>query len=1272
MLMSSRPLRGGCLTLLAGIIVLIPLHESISQDRPNSSALPLAKDMPGGRILAGDDAKQVELLEREIAELERAGKFAEAQEPARKIQEIRTRVQGADHWQTADAERMVQTLKRITSSSFEVRADFALAHRLLAESVKLMQQARYAEAEQLYRNILSIYQKVLGEDHLNTVPGYTNLAFNLYIQTHKLDEAERLLRKALTIRRTTLAEIHPDLAESYRHLALILSAQGKSVEAEKSIRRSLEICRKALGEVHPETACAYEALAVFLVGRGEIQEAEGLFRKILDIRRQTLGEDHGDTARSYSMLARLIENQGRMTEAELLLRSALRIYQRVVPADSHGPNIVYNNLAAILRDQGRYAEAEPLMRNALAIGLIQGKRSPEVALELVNLATILSEQGNYAEAQPLLMRSLATLASWRRATGQADAEMVRIYNAAFNVLACNLEAQGDHAVAEEMLRKLLEACRQTPDGFQDFTAIVCSNLSAVLGNQGRYADAEPLSREALIIGRKVLGEYDLKVASYCNGLGYNLFAQGKYPEAAPLFEEAVAILRRVLGTGHPALADCSANLALNLYARGDLAEAEARLNEAADGYMAARLSVSYTGLGRSVYAAQHSPLPPLASILARQAKVAAAWQRFEDDLSRGLFDDLSASLRPLDPSERRRKQDLIGRLQRLDEQITALYSGQDNTIMQRLQAVIVRKERETIQAELAQFEAALAQKYGVAAGQTYALDRIQAQLPADTALVAWLDIRLPSKTADPDQDWACIVRRRGEPIWVRLPGTGPAGAWTEADDHLPARVRTSFSERPIDPAEEWSELAGRLATQRLVPLAPCLGAGDGLPPVRHLIVLPSRMLAGVPVEPLVASLPDGMPRYTVSYVPSGTMFAWLQENRPADGGTKSRSPRLLILGDLILDRPEPPPPPKPPDRGVLVIGVVPNSDAARRGLEPGDVLLNYAGTDLDAEGDLTAAIRKSAKTPPNPTRDTAKIPIKAWREGRTLELTVDPGPLEVQLAPEPARPAILARRMAAVLTERAHGPALLRLEWAPREIKAVAALFSDPLVLVRSDASEQKLDELAVADGLRQFGVLHLATHGRMDPRVAMQSRLYLSRDQLTDATDRICVGREVYDGELTAEQILRTWKLDAELVTLSACQTALGQEGGGEGYLGFSQALFLAGARSVVLSLWQVDDQATALLMVRFYQNWLGKRPGLDGPMSKAEALREAKDWLRGLTIEQAEVEIQKLPGSEGTDKARGLMRGERPQAGGVMQEARRFAHPYYWAGFILVGDPN
>ena len=96
------------------------------------------------------------------------------------------------------------------------------------------------------------------------------------------------------------------------------------------------------------------------------------------------------------------------------------------------------------------------------------------------------------------------------------------------------------------------------------------------------------------------------------------------------------------------------------------------------------------------------------------------------------------------------------------------------------------------------------------------------------------------------------------------------------------------------------------------------------------------------------------------------------------------------------------------------------------------------------------------------------------------------------------------------------------------------------------------------------------------------------------------------------------------------------------------------------MLTRWQVDDEATALLMVRFYQNLLGKREGLKMGLPKAEALQEAKDWLRNLSAKEVKGEVERLP------------RGKAEKPVPLRKEAKPFAHPYYWAAFVLIGDPQ
>jgi CHAT domain-containing protein len=232
-----------------------------------------------------------------------------------------------------------------------------------------------------------------------------------------------------------------------------------------------------------------------------------------------------------------------------------------------------------------------------------------------------------------------------------------------------------------------------------------------------------------------------------------------------------------------------------------------------------------------------------------------------------------------------------------------------------------------------------------------------------------------------------------------------------------------------------------------------------------------------------------------------------------------------------------------------------------------------------------------------------------------------------------------------------------------REVEAIARLFPQADTLLGKAASERGLEALARDGRLRGYAVLHFATHGLLDPQRPMQSALALARDDLPDPLERVLAGQPAYTGRLTAGQVMAQWQLDAELVTLSACQTGLGKYSGGEGYLGFSQAFFLAGARSLLLSLWPVDDTATALLMTRFYENLLGKRDGLKA-LSKVEALREAQAWLRRLTAEQVDQQVARLPKAE-----RGDVR-TRPQA--IPPEAHPYARPYYWSAFILIGDPD
>jgi CHAT domain-containing protein len=210
------------------------------------------------------------------------------------------------------------------------------------------------------------------------------------------------------------------------------------------------------------------------------------------------------------------------------------------------------------------------------------------------------------------------------------------------------------------------------------------------------------------------------------------------------------------------------------------------------------------------------------------------------------------------------------------------------------------------------------------------------------------------------------------------------------------------------------------------------------------------------------------------------------------------------------------------------------------------------------------------------------------------------------------RPGRLLAVLADPVLERAEPP-LRPLPHARREAEALLELAGGEPVLAAFGVDAQR--ELVLSGRLGDFRVLHFATHGIFDDLHPELSAIALS------AIDPS--GRPL-DGRLRAYEIFGL-DLRAELVVLSACRTALGEEVRGEGLVGLTQGFLHAGAERVLVSLWNVSDRATSELMQRFYAGLLLHR------LSPARALREAQ---------------------------------------ASMAQEGRWRAPYYWAGFVLQGE--
>jgi CHAT domain-containing protein/tetratricopeptide (TPR) repeat protein len=175
------------------------------------------------------------------------------------------------------------------------------------------------------------------------------------------------------------------------------------------------------------------------------------------------------------------------------------------------------------------------------------------------------------------------------------------------------------------------------------------------------------------------------------------------------------------------------------------------------------------------------------------------------------------------------------------------------------------------------------------------------------------------------------------------------------------------------------------------------------------------------------------------------------------------------------------------------------------------------------------------------------------------------------------------------------------LEYAETEARSIGSLFPGSRVLLRREASKTNFKDAA-----SKYSRIHFATHGKFNADSPLDSGLYLAKGSTSD-------------GVLTVSE-LYSLKFDVDLVSLSACETGLGKISNGDDVIGLTRGFLYAGSRSIVASLWSVDDRATGELMRSFYRNLQ--------QMSISQALRKAQLTTRS-----------------------------------------HFSHPFFWAAFQVIG---
>jgi CHAT domain-containing protein/Tfp pilus assembly protein PilF len=1012
--------------------------------------------------------------------------------------------------------------------------------------------------------------------------------------------------------------------------AMKLRGTGAYAGALVKGNHALALWEAVLGGSHLEVAKCLNLLGVLHILQGDLAGAEPLLQRGLKIREAALDKDHPDVASSLNNLANLYTEQGLYDRAEPLYERVLAI--REAAAGKNDPSVAatLNNLANLYKARAWYTHAKPLYERSLAIReSALGKEHPAVAQSMSNLALCYTGLGMYSRAEPLYERVLAI---YEKAHGKSHPDVA----GALNNLASHYIDRGMYVRAEPLYTRAITIWEESLGKDHPSVASAITNLAILYKLQGFYDRAEPLYARAIAIKEAALGQVHPEVASSLDSLADLYTLKGWYDRARQLFERAIAIEEAALGKNHPELARSLNNLAAlykdqGLYDRAKpLYERAASIKEAALGKSHPDVASSLNNLAeiywhqglyrraeplyarsRSIWEAALDPNHPyIAESLTNLARLRLAQQRLADAVP--LF------TRAFTISERRLRQEALDfseprlasllRLLRQDEErLYALLRAHPADASVRrlaLSAVLLLKGRSV--EETADISRTIYGGLGAQDRETFEhLRSLRTQLAAlsfegpGSLPLADYQQRL-KQLSEQGEALEANLATRSAPLRALTALPSPANVAERVAAALPKDSALiefiAYTDRPLVPKPNTPK--ARLPSQ---------------PRYLALVLFPeghTRALDLGPAEPIdlaATRLRDALANRDAAFQPLAQELyrVAFQPLLPLLGNTR----RLFLSPDGQL-------------------GLVPFA-----ALHDGQNFLidSFDFTYLTSGKDLLP--RPQEVAPSSTVVVFADPDFSAPHPSSPSTARSEPVQTE--------RSAPLERFFSTLRADLAERP-WVRLPGTRQEAEAIQRRIPQAQLFLGSEATRDRLVHLPTP------GILHLATHGFFledapalpasravghfgalgtapgaprppDPLLRSGLVLASARPPATEASNT--AGHQADSALVTALELagLNLW--GTQLVVLSACDTGRGEVRLGQGVYGLRRAFVTAGAETVVMSLWKVNDNTTRLLMDAYYGHLLAGQ-------GRATALREAMRTSR-----------QSQP------------------------------HPHYWAPFIVLG---
>jgi len=1072
----------------------------------------------------------------------------------------------------------------------------SVAVALSSQAAVLISRSEYEAAEALYRRALDIEAAAYGSGANELGSIMANLGSAIALRGDYA-AAEPILRDSLARMEATMGVDSPDLSAALSGLATVYSGTSRPLDQMLILKRWERIDRAAFGLEHPDTLTAIGRLAGAYTNLRRFSDAEALIAEWLAGVEVVYGPDSAQMAAPTSSLADSIAEQGRFSDALPLAQHAHDLVVAAWGPDDSRVRSYQIQLAWLTARNGQQPQALEMYRQILArVEAQDGPNSLTMGVVRTRLGDVFANMARYDMGQPQFERAISIFEA-------LNGDRATILVAPLTGLARCQQGRGELVLARRNMERALDIAERNLGPDHPQVAVALNNLGGVLVAQGDHSGASLNMMRGYDIQVSTLGEGHPTLGTLLVNMGNAMAAGGLYDDAELAYSRGEAIFVAAYGPDHVDVAVARQGLAGVLLSSGKFPEAVVAyrdvlaLQERILGADHAMLSSTISSLATAESVTDNHPQ---AIVLLRRAIALEEAAGGTDSLQVGeLSMHLALELRAT--GEHKESRALLQR---------AMLLHRDQ--LQQLLDVSSESERLGIVAE----------RESLVFAYLTVFDKPDDVVDRYEAVLAWKGLvasaAMGERIAIAESDDPAVQARVNELSFVRA-----AIAHHVFDKNPGPDARASLLMLNARKGELQRELSALVAT-----------TGAHTANARELC---DKLPAGAVLVDFfehaeLAAMTDQIGEYSAFVLKGG------QCDTVTEVSLGESAPVHKALGRWRRTL----------DTAMIPVNVVDKAGGELRQLVwdpveeaigdvdlvlvvPGGQLASLAFAGLpDAEGGGYLIERQTIGYLENAQR------LAAWpsRRHKITGSALVVGGVDYGGNVETVQ---LASRGGSSCDMKGFP----QLAGTVVESDAISELLTDRLKVTRlsgDGATEQTLQQSMVGKS-----VVHLATHGFFAGKTegcgerhtgswlaSGLNPMSLSGLVLSGANDG---GHGGFDGLWTAEEVSAMQLDDTDLVVLSACETGLGRLSGGEGVMGLRRALGVAGADTVVMSLWTVDDEATRLLMTEFYGGMFDAKD----PAGVLEALRDAQ--------------LQTIRHFRDID-------GE--------------ANPRLWAAFIASGDPR